>query len=78
MCYSSADMAKNPAAVALGRLGGRATAERRTPEEKRKYAKLAGLAAAEAAETDPEAWRAKTRKGGLERAKRRAAAASAK
>lgn len=38
-CYIGANMArkakKNPAAVALGRLGGRATAARMTPEERK-------------------------------------------
>lgn len=68
-CYPSGDMAKNPAAVALGRLGGRATASRLTSAERRAKAQLAGFAAARVAELEPEVWRAKSRKGGLARAK---------
>ena len=35
---------KNPAAVALGRLGGKASAESRSPQERSEGARKAGLA----------------------------------
>jgi hypothetical protein len=35
---------KNPAAVALGKLGGRASAESRSPQERSEAARKAGLA----------------------------------
>ena len=37
-------MAKNPHAVALGRIGGKKRAEKTTPEQRKAWARLGGLA----------------------------------
>jgi len=43
LCYPPR-MAKNPAAVQLGRKGGKATADNRTPEERKESARKAARA----------------------------------